>query len=101
MIAKLRINPHFLPERLRPGRPGLRGAYIGEAVRCRKRWMGELHEGQVRTNKTSAPTTHSNAPPPRPAALDRAPPVQAPTSPHRSEEHTSELQSQSNLVCRL
>src|SRR2546430_11268595 len=23
------------------------------------------------------------------------------TSPHRSEEHTSELQSQSNLVCRL
>src|SRR5687768_17537923 len=61
MIAKLRINPHFLRERLRPGHPGLRGAYIGEAVRCRKRWMGELHEGQVRTNKTSAPTTHSNA----------------------------------------
>src|SRR2546430_8614693 len=24
-----------------------------------------------------------------------------PQSPHRSEEHTSELQSQSNLVCRL
>src|SRR2546430_4210918 len=23
------------------------------------------------------------------------------TNPHRSEEHTSELQSQSNLVCRL
>src|SRR2546430_9843484 len=25
----------------------------------------------------------------------------APQDPHRSEEHTSELQSQSNLVCRL
>src|SRR2546430_7866717 len=28
-------------------------------------------------------------------------PTRAPSTPGRSEEHTSELQSQSNLVCRL
>src|SRR2546430_8835773 len=28
-------------------------------------------------------------------------PMQIPRARHRSEEHTSELQSQSNLVCRL
>src|SRR5688572_32549404 len=31
----------------------------------------------------------------------RARPVRATRAPGRSEEHTSELQSQSNLVCRL
>src|SRR5688572_31333764 len=46
--------------------------------------------------------------PPRPAAPPlglppvMVPPVASvPDSPPRSEEHTSELQSQSNLVCRL
>src|SRR5688572_32275830 len=33
--------------------------------------------------------------------LDRAPRRRAVGRPRRSEEHTSELQSQSNLVCRL
>src|SRR5688572_21366145 len=32
---------------------------------------------------------------------DRRPGACPPTAPSRSEEHTSELQSQSNLVCRL
>src|SRR2546427_1625658 len=32
---------------------------------------------------------------------ERAPANSALRIPHRSEEHTSELQSQSNLVCRL
>src|SRR2546430_7998860 len=48
------------------------------------------------------------APPPRPgpplppaAAPSRAAPPASPPRPRRSEEHTSELQSQSNLVCRL
>src|SRR2546427_6150318 len=31
----------------------------------------------------------------------RPPPPPSPPAPRRSEEHTSELQSQSNLVCRL
>src|SRR2546430_10005285 len=52
--------------------------------------------------------------PPRPLALRSPPPLRnrhrrshrpredGPSEgPHRSEEHTSELQSQSNLVCRL
>src|SRR5256886_11027295 len=37
----------------------------------------------------------------RPEAATAAPAVGAETSAVRSEEHTSELQSQSNLVCRL
>src|SRR2546430_3542391 len=36
-----------------------------------------------------------------PAAPERILPVAHHRVPHRSEEHTSELQSQSNLVCRL
>src|SRR2546430_8864036 len=35
------------------------------------------------------------------AAAPRAPPAQGASAACRSEEHTSELQSQSNLVCRL
>src|SRR2546430_9026758 len=35
------------------------------------------------------------------SALSRAPPTPYARRPTRSEEHTSELQSQSNLVCRL
>src|SRR2546430_7379515 len=40
-------------------------------------------------------------PPESPAALSHFPSHAAPRRPRRSEEHTSELQSQSNLVCRL
>src|SRR2546427_6891134 len=36
-----------------------------------------------------------------PAAPARSTPPEPPTPTPRSEEHTSELQSQSNLVCRL
>src|SRR5256885_9197046 len=36
---------------------------------------------------------------PRPSACDRQP--ERSTAPRRSEEHTSELQSPCNLVCRL
>src|SRR5205085_8637155 len=53
-------------------------------------------------------TRHDHAPtPPRPAAehpsahAGRADLAAAPRRGCRSEEHTSELQSQSNLVCRL
>src|SRR6266567_8337446 len=43
------------------------------------------------------PPNRGPAPPPKPTE-----PVSVPSSlPRRSEEHTSELQSQSNLVCRL
>src|SRR2546427_6564940 len=40
---------------------------------------------------------HEQAARPHPGGAEDAPPVRVP----RSEEHTSELQSQSNLVCRL
>src|SRR2546427_8085937 len=38
---------------------------------------------------------------PRATELQRGPPLRSGSSATRSEEHTSELQSQSNLVCRL
>src|SRR2546430_7633155 len=45
----------------------------------------------------------SRTPPPRPACPGRPTRTRCrpASSPCRSEEHTSELQSQSNLVCRL
>src|SRR2546427_4594329 len=46
----------------------------------------------------SDPRHHSGGPPPRARCRDLAP---ARPGSGRSEEHTSELQSQSNLVCRL
>src|SRR5688572_31857050 len=46
-------------------------------------------------NQNSAPSTESLATTPPPGTSSRW------TSVARSEEHTSELQSQSNLVCRL
>src|SRR2546430_4096687 len=48
-----------------------------------------FRSARTRSSRTSSgPTPTSSAPPPV-------------SSPRRSEEHTSELQSQSNLVCRL
>src|SRR5688572_32303770 len=55
---------------------------------------------------TSAPPSAPASPSPRPPASPAEPPQEGSqnenrTVPARSEEHTSELQSQSNLVCRL
>src|SRR5688572_32050206 len=61
----------------------------------------------ARTPAAPALLSHPPGPaaPPRstPPPLPRSPPASgcAPATPRRSEEHTSELQSQSNLVCRL
>src|SRR2546430_3582845 len=46
--------------------------------------------------ESAVPRPHVNEPPVATRNSDRAP-----ATPTRSEEHTSELQSQSNLVCRL
>src|SRR5690606_39698212 len=43
----------------------------------------------------------ANEPPVRTAGLPHTPVDEAPDLPPRSEEHTSELQSRENLVCRL
>src|SRR2546430_3952284 len=51
------------------------------------------------TGKTYPPR-RQDAPPASPSS-DFDPGAQDPGEPPRSEEHTSELQSQSNLVCRL
>src|SRR2546427_6328474 len=48
----------------------------------------------AKSSPWAAPTTSKAAQPPEPGRAQQRP---AP----RSEEHTSELQSQSNLVCRL
>src|SRR2546430_12334560 len=50
---------------------------------------------------SSAPEPRRLAPPTRPGATRRSGNGSRPTNASRSEEHTSELQSQSNLVCRL
>src|SRR2546430_6430080 len=46
-------------------------------------------------------TVHPPGPPPTTGTTTPVGVVSASTGPVRSEEHTSELQSQSNLVCRL
>src|SRR5436309_6514464 len=45
--------------------------------------------------------TSTCGPPPGPAPVMTSPEPSPLTSPTRSEEHTSELQSRENLVCRL
>src|SRR5699024_12062539 len=47
------------------------------------------------------PRRYSNVLPPTPAAAQSPAPGCAPPSGRRSEEHTSELQSRFDLVCRL
>src|SRR2546430_7350637 len=50
-----------------------------------------------RSGRARLPVCRESEKEPRPAIV----PVRAGRAPPRSEEHTSELQSQSNLVCRL
>src|SRR2546427_4242884 len=63
------------------------------------RWNGVSSSAPIQSRRAPAESATTSAivrPPTRTASasgLSRAPP--------RSEEHTSELQSQSNLVCRL
>src|SRR5688572_33448126 len=49
----------------------------------------------------AGPTARSSAPSVPPPPWSWSPPCSTPAGRWRSEEHTSELQSQSNLVCRL
>src|SRR5690606_40275590 len=78
--------------------------------------LQDLHSFPTRRSSdlSAAPPTWSRKSPPRPAsrapAWNRSPPPSAswrrpprptPPRPRRSEEHTSELQSRENLVCRL
>src|SRR5688572_31384737 len=49
----------------------------------------------------SASARRSTSPRSSSACTGSLPPIGAPRGGRRSEEHTSELQSQSNLVCRL
>src|SRR5260370_13187909 len=55
--------------------------------------VGELRDQRVRSFGGQVPTSSTR---PRPAS-----PVSTSTTSRRSEEHTSELQSHLNLVCRL
>src|SRR2546427_4201703 len=65
---------------------------------CRCGWVGRFPTAE-RCDAARKSLTPKPSRPPHPGA---GPPT-TPTSPSplRSEEHTSELQSQSNLVCRL
>src|SRR2546430_13617975 len=57
---------------------------------------GSCAHAVIRTTSHSPITATTSLTPPT-----GSPPVPGATSQFRSEEHTSELQSQSNLVCRL
>src|SRR5256885_5916915 len=68
-----------------PYRPARGGAGAGDAVELLDRVRRLLRPGRGRRRTRSRSSTASPAPAP----------------PRRSEEHTSELQSPCNLVCRL
>src|SRR5690606_41964573 len=79
------------PARSSPPRaaaPGAPAAPRGDRIRCRP--GGGRRGGPPRSARRRA----ARAPPPRRRR-------RSPRSPRRSEEHTSELQSRENLVCRL
>src|SRR2546430_8354873 len=62
-----------------------------------------FRSGRVRVVRvlTPSPDLALSARPPSPAMREREEAALAAVTRRRSEEHTSELQSQSNLVCRL
>src|SRR2546427_9640443 len=65
----------------------------------RSRAAGQRQERKGNTNGAHRREQHQQHAERRPASEERRPFGDA--RPSRSEEHTSELQSQSNLVCRL
>src|SRR5688500_19762865 len=73
------------------------------AGRSRRERTGERNTGRNASAITTAPTHNVPlTPTSSPSTPDRAAPTaSAPVSRNRSEEHTSELQSPCNLVCRL
>src|SRR2546430_13677396 len=73
-------------------RPPLRCARPLSARACRPPPAPSIH---CRLQPTVSPC------PPPPIPFRAYPPAVLCAQPRRSEEHTSELQSQSNLVCRL
>src|SRR2546430_3614343 len=75
-------------------RPGLRGPSIGPRLGASAALDRVDRQGEAWTASRRGPTTTVG-----PRHRGRGASAQEP--PQRSEEHTSELQSQSNLVCRL
>src|SRR2546430_12576132 len=60
-----------------------------------------LFRSRIRAYALRPPCTPASRARSAPASRRRRPPCWGETAVQRSEEHTSELQSQSNLVCRL
>src|SRR5690606_41999192 len=78
------------PQWLEPSFPPVAPKQSGSE---RSKWNGDSRNGRVRHPPASAPT------PPDGGGTGGG--TRTPTSLRRSEEHTSELQSRENLVCRL
>src|SRR6266511_1510872 len=74
-----------------PSRPGRR-----RAVPSRRQWCATSRESAAHGSPRAGTARRSGRAPGRPDNQG-APPARSP----RSEEHTSELQSRENLVCRL
>src|SRR5688572_32478141 len=68
---------------------------VGLPHRCTGHSLRSAHSTQRNRPCATAPSAESSTIPPKPTRAATG------SSAGRSEEHTSELQSQSNLVCRL
>src|SRR5690606_40998164 len=77
-------------------RQRLRAGYPGLLQRSRSTMNGTIASMNRRSDESGTPPNASS----KATAADRAMPC-AKRSANRSEEHTSELQSRENLVCRL
>src|SRR5205823_14827993 len=88
---------HFLFRRLPPA-PG--STLFPYTTLFRSRWP----EDRIRRGETPYAGRRARSPPRRarsPSTATTAARCRTPVHPHRSEEHTSELQSLAYLVCRL
>src|SRR2546430_7551145 len=71
------------------------------SLRSHRGWDEERREARTVGGRRRHPVLRAGELPDRRAGGHRPLSEGSPHAAHRSEEHTSELQSQSNLVCRL
>src|SRR5690606_40258975 len=93
--------PHSFPTRrssdLHPQKIQELQARREDVLMVMKELRRQLSVRETLQRQAPAPTTLRRSPPPLPGRATGKFPAQ----PSRSEEHTSELQSRENLVCRL
>src|SRR2546426_6732173 len=99
-------RPQAYPRRSRARREGWRGAPVlpAEAIRRGRKWVPMRHIEDWKAGLPGARADRTPGPrrvPRRFPVREHSPANHRPLAASRSEEHTSELQSPCNLVCRL